>query len=225
MTGAHLASYITGSKAALGVGVALLCAGCAVLQPGAEGDAGAFDRAAATTRNYRPAVTLEGRMSLRYGANGREQSVHGSFVWAQTAQRTDLQLLSPLGQTLATIAIEPGLATLVEAGKPPRSAPDADQLTEQTLGWPLPVSGLGDWLQGFARTSDGRRFVAQPQPGDLEDATAANSVTTADQWRIKYVNWQTTTAGLMPKRIDLGRSTGEAGEVAIRIVVDKVQLP
>jgi len=197
-------------------GLALLSAGCADLQPAATGTAGTQ-----AVRAYSQNIALEGRLSLQYRRNNENQAVHGSFTWEQTPGRIVLHLLSPLGQTIAVIDIEPGLATLTESGKAPRMAADVNQLTEQTLGWPLPIAGLRDWLQGFATDASGRPFTAQPSP---DDATSA--VTTRDGWRIQYLNWQTdpqaAPAGrAYPKRIDLERYTEQAGQVAIRIVIDK----
>ncbi|HAT29289.1 MAG TPA: outer membrane lipoprotein LolB, partial [Janthinobacterium sp.] len=96
-----------------------------------------------------------------------------------------------------------------------------DTLSAQALGWSLPVSGLRDWLQGYAAGADGRRFVASP----LRD-----TVTTSDGWRLRYVSWQesgqdkTAQAHPQPKRIDAERAAGpHANAVAIRIVIDPAQ--
>jgi outer membrane lipoprotein LolB len=191
--------------------LALLSAGCANMMPQPVADAGLQSH-----RIYRNNIALEGRLTLRYQQNNENRSVNGSFVWTQTPKQTTLRLLSPLGQTIAVIDIEPGLATLTRSGQAPRSAGDVDQLTEQALGWPLPIAGLRDWLQGFASDTAGKPFVAQEQAPD-----DGNMVITRDGWRIQYVNWQTTAAGSMPKRIDLERFTEQAGDVAIRIVIDK----
>jgi outer membrane lipoprotein LolB len=197
--------------------LALISAGCAnmttMTTPGPATDTGAN---APSARVYHQDITLEGRLSLHYQQNNQDQSVYGSFVWQQTHEQIHLQLLSPLGQTIAMINIKPGLATLTQSGKPPRSADDANQLTEQTLGWPLPIAGLRDWLQGFASDAQGKPFIAQARSDE-----AGNTVTTRDGWRIQYVNWQATAGDSMPKRIDLERYTEQAGEVAIRIVIDK----
>jgi outer membrane lipoprotein LolB len=204
---------------ACALGMALLSAGCADLAQ--KPPTGAAGKQALQT--YRQSIALEGRLSLRYQQNREDRSVHGSFVWTQTPRQTTLRLLSPLGQTIAVIELQPGLATLTQAGQPPRSAPDVNLLTEQTLGWPLPIAGLRDWLQGFATDADGKPFIAQ-EPADSDVPV---TVTTQDGWRIQYVNWQaanttaTGSSGSMPKRIDLERSTAQAGEVAIRIVIDK----
>jgi outer membrane lipoprotein LolB len=48
-------------------------------------------------------------------------------------------------------------------------------------------------------------------------------VATRDGWRIRYAGWQDDTPPTRPKRIDLERYTAQAGDVSIRIVIDKWQ--
>jgi outer membrane lipoprotein LolB len=197
---------------AAALSLTLLGAGCASLPPPPSG------ATAQSERIYRRNISIEGRMSLLYEQNGRPQAVHGSFTWIQTPQRILLRLSSPLGQTIATIDIGPGSATLTRSDQQPRTADDVNQLTEQALGWPLPVAGLREWLQGFATDAKGGQFIARPTADDVDPS---NAVTTADGWRIQYVNWQQQAIGAYPKRIDLARHTSQAGEVSIRIVIDK----
>jgi outer membrane lipoprotein LolB len=170
----------------------------------------------AALRPYHETITIGGRLSVRYQQNARDEAVHGSFTWAQHADNAIVTLFSPLGQTIAIIEITPTLSTLTQAGQAPRSADNVDALVAGTLGWPLPVSGLRDWLQGFAMDGDGRRFVASPLP-DTSNAT------TRDGWRLHYAAWQGDAGQNRPKRIDLERSTAQAGDVAIRIVIDAWQ--
>jgi outer membrane lipoprotein LolB len=173
----------------------------------------------AQMRSYHDVIDLGGRLSLRYQQNGNDQAVHGSFTWAQTPDRTLVTLLSPLGQTIATIDITPGQSTLTRAGQTPQTATDVDALAARALGWPLPISGLRDWLQGFAIDASGRRFIATPQAKDA-------SVTTGDGWRINYGSWKDEadmSAQNHPKRIDLERSTTHAGDVSLRMVIDNWQ--
>ena len=170
---------------------------------------------------YRDTLELSGRLSVNYQKDGRSEALSGKFTWQQSALRTDVSLASPLGQTIATIAVTPGSATLMQGGQPPRVAADIDALSAQALGWSLPVSGLRDWLQGYAIGADGSRFVASPRQ---------DSVTTRDGWRLHFVSWQDEAgpmAGPMaarhsqPKRIDAERSAGpQADAVAIRIIID-----
>jgi outer membrane lipoprotein LolB len=165
-------------------------------------------------RPYRDEIDLSGRLSVRYQNNGQEEALHGSFVWNQNPARTSITLLSPLGQTMAIIDVTRDGATLSQAGQPVRMAADADALAAGTLGWPLPVAGLRDWLQGYAVDANGSRFIASPQTTD---------VATRDGWRIRYAGWQDDSPPNRPKRIDLERSTAQAGDVSIRIVIDKWQ--
>lgn len=179
----------------------LLAAGCAVTP-----------EAAYAPQAVRPAacegdVELGGRFSVRYTQDGREEALHGGFAWRQIGKRTDVALLSPVGQTMATIEVTPKGAALTEAGKLPRRALDVDALAAAELGWPLPVAGLKEWLRGCALDASGRRFIASPRH---------DSVTTHNGWRIRYVSWQESAAGLLPRRIDL-----ERGEVSLRLVVDQ----
>lgn len=178
----------------------LLAAGCAVAPEAA--------RAPQPVRSVacKGDIELGGRFSVRYVNYGREESLHGGFTWRQAGERTDVELRSPLGQTMAAIEVTPEGAALTEAGKPPRMALDADALAAAELGWPLPVSGLAEWLRGCAFDSAGKRFIASPRN---------DSVTTRDGWFIRFVSWQDGAAGRLPRRIDL-----ERGEVALRLVID-----
>jgi outer membrane lipoprotein LolB len=191
-----------------------LLVGCATVVPPTASDPAAAERA--VSRPYRDKISIGGRLSVRYQQNGSDEAIHGSFNWQQGADRTLVTLISPLGQTIAIIEITPSVSTLTQAGQPPRTASNVDDLVAGALGWPLPVSGLRNWLQGFAVDADGRRFVAAPLPN-------ASNVTTRDGWRIHYAAWQDDAGQIRPRRIDLERSTAQAGDVAIRIVLDSWQ--
>ena len=161
---------------------------------------------------YQDSFEAAGRLSVRYRKDGNPESLSGKFSWSQTPGRIDVSLSSPLA-TIATISITPQSATLVQSDKKPRVAKDIDSLTAEALGWSLPVSGLRDWLQGYATGADGKRFAATP---------ANNSVLTADGWRLRFVSWQDEAAARpVPKRIDAERNaSASADELAINILID-----
>jgi outer membrane lipoprotein LolB len=182
-----------------------LLAGCA--STGAPRASGAPSATAADG-----AVELHGRLSVKYTQNGEPKSMSGNFNWKQTPQRTDVALSTPIGSTIATIAVTPEEAVLTEGNKPPRSAPDIDTLSARILGWSLPVAGLRDWMQGYATAADGTRFAASPEN---------STVTTNDGWRLSFVSWQEGATPARPKRIDAERSaTGQIEEMSLRIVID-----
>lgn len=167
----------------------------------------------ATVGAYRDTVDLGGRLSVNYQKDGKVESLNGSFDWAQRPGSVDVTLSNPLGQTVATIQVTPQSATLTQAGRPPLTEANIDTLTQRTLGWPLPVSGLRDWLQGYAVDAQGQRFSASP---------ARNEVTTQDGWRLRFVEWQDPNAAQpVPRVIHANRAAvGDIQDLSIRIVIN-----
>ncbi|WP_332877816.1 lipoprotein insertase outer membrane protein LolB [Massilia sp. S19_KUP03_FR1] len=177
---------------------AAVLAGCAITPSGPLSQA--------PVAAYRETINLAGTMSVTYQKDGQPQPLTGKFDWQQTPGRVEVSLASPLGQTMATIVVTPESATLTQAERAPRVAKDLETLTHDALGWPLPVSGLRDWLQGYATGADGKRFIASP---------ANNTVVTKDGWRLRFVTWQDDTAAVpQPKRIDADRE-----DLAIRFAI------
>jgi outer membrane lipoprotein LolB len=162
---------------------------------------------------YRDSIDLTGHLSVIYQQNGQPQPLNGQFNWVQRPGRIDVSLISPLGQTIAQIAVTPQQATLTQAGQAPVVANDIDSLTTRALGWSLPVAGLRDWLQGYALDANGKRFAASP---------ANNSVFTQDGWRLRFVKWQDETAAHpVPRLIIAERSaTPTSDELSIRVSID-----
>jgi outer membrane lipoprotein LolB len=172
--------------------------------------------AATAVGAYRDTIDLTGSLAVNYQKHdGQPDRLNGRYTWTQRPGRVDVSLIGPLGQTVAEISVTPDSATLTQANRPPRSARDIDTLTQQTLGWPLPVAGLRDWLQGYATDAQGKRFAASP---------ANNSVVTRDGWRLRFKEWQKAAPGAdaapMPSVIIAGRSaTADSGELELSISV------
>ena len=164
---------------------------------------------------YRDTIDLEGKLSANYEKDGQPQSITVNFTWLQRPGKIDVSLFTPLGQTVALVNVTPTAATLTQSGRAPLVEKDIDTLTAKTLGWTLPVSGLRDWLQGYAVDAGGKRFTASP---------AHDSVVTNDGWRLRFVEWQNGPNGMpTPRRIDAERSTTAVGDaLTIRIVIDPV---
>jgi outer membrane lipoprotein LolB len=95
----------------------------------------------------------------------------------------------------------------------PLQADNLDQLLADALRWPLPVSGMRDWLQGFIRQPDGSRTAL----------VATDQTINSDGWNIRYASWHASTN--LPKRIDLNRYTTSAGEVILNIFIEAPQNP
>jgi outer membrane lipoprotein LolB len=159
---------------------------------------------------YRDTIELNGKIAVNFQNNAEQPPVNGNFTWTQRPGRVDVSVFDPFGQTVAEISVTPDSATLTQPRREPRTAKDIDTLTQQTLGWPLPVAGLRDWLQGYAVDAQGKRFAASP---------ANNNVVTRDGWRLRFVDWQKGTATPMPRVIKAERSTAGSGELSINIAI------
>jgi outer membrane lipoprotein LolB len=169
-----------------------------------------------TERSYQPTIAVGGRLSVRYQQQGQPQSLQGKFFWQQQGDDTRITLYSPLGQTIAIITITPELAAMTQPDGEKREAPNVGALTQEVLGWPMPVDGLRYWLQGFVQSGDGRLQMAGPD--------GARSFQSGG-WQVRYVSWQRNARTLYPKRLDMERSTHEAGDIALRLVIDEWKEP
>ncbi len=197
--------------------LSLLLAGCATTGTTTAPASTAGATADKPVAPYRDSVSVSGRLTANYQKDGQQESVTVKFNWLQAPERTDIELANPFGQTVAVIAVTPAEASLTLPGKAPRTAPTVDALGEQALGWALPVSGLRQWLQGYATRQDGSRFVASPR---------FDTVETQDGWRLRYVEWQVDpVAAPVPRRIDATRINGSGAveALAIRIVIDSME--
>ncbi len=160
-------------------------------------------------RRYLDELTLAGRLSVRYPVRDQTRSVQGKFQWNQHRDGADIELYSPLGQTLARIALRPGLATLEQANGVRHEATSAGELTEMALGWPLPIDGMRYWLQGFVRATNGQLQAALPEGTASYDHAG---------WQLSYPVWQAGGDQAVPKRIDIVR-----GGINVRIAIDDWQ--
>jgi outer membrane lipoprotein LolB len=153
------------------------------------------------------AFEVSGRLSVRHG----NDAVAAGFRWSHADERDELELTSPLGQTVALLSGDSAQVRLQAADGQVSTASDWSALTERGLGWPLPVQGLSFWIQGAPRP--GATFTIEA--GD--DGRAA--VLRQDGWTIVYQSYaQTADASWRPSRLMLSYP-----EVELRIVIDDWQ--
>ncbi len=127
------ASFMTGrlASAAWLLTAALLASGCAQLLPP---DA------------PRAADTWSGRLSLQVKTDP-PQSFYAGFELRGNASQGELNLNSPLGNTVVAARWTPGHASLISGGQTQQFA-SVDELVARTTGSAVPVAGLFDWLAG-----------------------------------------------------------------------------
>jgi outer membrane lipoprotein LolB len=150
----------------------LLAAACAEL-PRAPGDAFEFE------------------LNARFAARYRDEASSGVLAWRHQAGRDEMLLSSPFGQGLARISRNSQSTTLVAGDERRYTAADAETLTEQVLGFRLPLAGLADWVRG--------RPVADA-PSQAHYAPDGRLLSLEQQgWRIEYSNYE----GARPTRLKL----------------------
>jgi outer membrane lipoprotein LolB len=184
-------------RAWLGAGLAaLLLAACATPQKiGRDAPGVAFERAGrfAVSVNY-------------FG--GKHEAVQGGFAWRDTGKALTLDLANPLGNTLARVEVEPGLATLIRSNGQREQAAHPDALVEQVLGSPIPVAGLRDWLRG--RTGDAG--VSGLQKNEQGQVGAFSQ----DGWRVQLSRYDAQG----PALLQMNRNDPDRN-ISVRLVIDE----
>ena len=158
----------------LAFAAALLVAACAEMQ---------FQRPDAEAE-----FELSGRIAVRF----KDESSTGNFAWRHGARNDEVMITSPLGQGVARIVREGNAVTLTDAEGREHRAADAEALTEQALGFRLPLAGLADWVR--ARPGPGPSQVRKDGEGRIAELEQSG-------WKIEYQEWGAD--GKLPARMKL----------------------
>ena len=88
--------------------------------------------------------SLAGRIAARY----RSEAFTGNLTWRHANTGDELLITTPTGQGVAQI-VRQGDAVLLKTAEPREyRAADSESLTERVLGFPVPIEGLAEWVQG-----------------------------------------------------------------------------
>ena len=174
------------------VSCAFLMTACAVA-PSSVGDL--------PSRATLDAFLLEGRFSLR----NEDKSYSGRLSWRHERGGDRVLLSSPLGQGMAEIVSDPEGAQLTASDGQVYSAADAETLTRDVLGYPLPLARMSDWVRGRLRDAEASALDAFGRP--LSQRVA--------MWRIEY-GYENDDPGAVPNRLFAER-VGGGLELRLRI--------
>jgi outer membrane lipoprotein LolB len=155
----------------------------------------------------RTVYEIAGRLSARHDAD----AFAANFRWSHAGDRDELDLASPLGQTVARLTGDAGGVMLQTPDGKVETASDWTTLTSRGLGWALPVEGLAFWVQGAPRK--GAPFTAEA------GADGAPGVLRQDGWTIVYQAFVKDATGVSrPARMTL-----DYPGVELRLVIDAWQ--
>jgi outer membrane lipoprotein LolB len=148
---------------------------------------------------------LAGRVAVRYEGKAGTESATGRVQWRHSDAADDLLVTNPLGQGVARILRGADGVRLETSDGRTYRAPDAEALTQEVLGWRLPLNGLADWMRGRPRPGSS----ADVQPGEDGRPFSIRQ----DGWNVEYEEY----AGNRPARMRLTHPN-----VEIRLVVESM---
>lgn len=146
--------------------------------------------ACATPGFVLPAKDLEFELTGRIAMKYRDEAASGNIAWRHSVREDELLLTSPLGQGLARIVRSGEEVTLTTQDGREFRAANAELLTEQALGFRLPLAGLADWVR------------ARPAPGPAvtrKDAEGRLAQIEQSGWKVEYLEYD----GKLPSRLNL----------------------
>jgi outer membrane lipoprotein LolB len=150
------------------------------------------------------AFSLKGRL----GVVTQKQGFSGSIEWQHQPATDNIDVYSPLGSKVANIAKTPNHVVLTDEKGRHVKASDAESLTENTLGFRLPLNGLSDWALGrpAARKIDASSWDAQGRLTTLKQ----------DGWDIGFENYLESNGTFLPNKIVL-----KSEKVNLKLLVEQ----
>jgi outer membrane lipoprotein LolB len=130
---------------------------------------------------------LVGRLAARYGS----ESFSGNLNWRHARNADEMLITSPIGAGIARIVREGHSVVLTTAEPREYKASDAEALTDEVLGFRVPLAGLADWVR--ARPSD--KAAAKTEYGDDGRLRSLEQL----GWTIEYQAYE----GKLPSRMRL----------------------
>jgi len=148
--------------------------------------------ACATPAFLLPAADAEFELSGRIAVRYRDDAGSGNIAWRHGARSDELLLTTPLGQGMARIVRNGDEVTLTTQDGREFRAADAESLTDQVLGFRLPLVGLADWVRGRAAPAPGPSRERRDAAGRLAELEQSG-------WTVQYLEY----AGALPSRLAL----------------------
>jgi outer membrane lipoprotein LolB len=131
---------------------------------------------------------LSGRLAARHGA----ETFSGAIAWRHAAASDEMLITSPIGAGVARIVRQGDSVVLTTAEPREYRATDAESLTEQALGYRLPLAGLADWVRGRPSAKLPAGKAEQGADGKLQSLEQGG-------WTVEYLEY----AGERPYRMRL----------------------
>jgi len=148
--------------------------------------------------------SLKGRL----GVVTQKQGFSGGIDWSHELVNDNIEVFSPLGGKVADILKTPIEVTLTTQEGHSIKANNAESLTEMTLGWRLPLTGLSDWALG--------RPTKNKIDASTWDERGYLTTLKQDGWDISYESYVESNGYFLPSKIVL-----KSEKVNLKLLVEK----
>lgn len=146
----------------------------------------------------------------RIGIQTNPKGFSGSLQWQHSPDADNIALFSPLGSQVANISKNASEITLIDAGGHNYSAQSAEALTQTTMGWSLPLTGLSDWALG--------RPTKSPIKSKTLDAEGRLAILEQDGWKIEYSDYLSHGIYTLPGKIFL-----KSDQLNLKLLIEEWQ--
>lgn len=147
-------------------------------------------------------------LQARIAVKAEARSFSGATHWQHEPERDDIAILSPLGSQVAAISKRPEGVTLNTGEGKVLMSKDIETLTEENLGWRLPLSGLSYWILGRPTPRLAEKIEWNPQ-GRL-------SKLEQEGWQIEYGEYGYYQSYWLPKKIVMS-----SPKLSLKIIVQE----
>ena len=156
----------------------------------------------------------------RWEANGKigvrspRENGSANLIWMQAGDNYRIHLSGPLGAGATVISGSSSGVSLQRGSDPAVFAANPAQLTEQVMGWPLPVSEMFYWVRGI------------PAPGAVagQQKNSRGQLQSLQQsgWQLTFADYTRAGPYTLPTRIKAATNQA-AGPVTVTVVIKEWQ--
>lgn len=152
-----------------------------------------------------PGWQFSGRVKIE----GNERPTSAEILWIKRDEESRITLSGPAGIQSSTVQVSPSAVVLRRADGEVIRAATPDQLIEKLVGWPMPLSLMGDWVLGLAGPSN---VLSRDSQAQLEGVQYR-------EWSGRMSRYKAVGALTLPHRVDV-----TDGHLRVRITIRGWQL-
>lgn len=145
----------------------------------------------------------------RLGVITKPKSFSARLAWQHSDLQDNVDIYSPLGGKVANITKTPEQVTLTDNQEKVISEKNVETLTENTLGFSLPLSGLSFWALGRPYNEGIVNLMTWDENGRVNSLEQ-------NGWHIEYSNYMLNGDLALPNKVNL-----KSDQITIKLIVDE----